>query len=210
MYTEVSMAVRRTWRSHIWNDYREGLIASERELQACIYFHLREELLAACAGGIRIFVEPTLRDSTGAREPGMVVASPSAGSLGGSFDVLAVLELKLDRGKRTLFQVELERIERLGSTKRVTMDNHRPDNNVEYSSLHINAKTEYFVGCIGSDQTPAVYPQRVRDEDKGFANRNPDLAGRTTILYGRVHSDGASLFADEDYVFMPAAIDAGL
>lgn len=208
MHTEVSTALRRIWRSRIWSDYREGLIASESELQACVYFHLREELITACAGCARIFVEPTVRDSVGNRRPDMVVAMPSEGSLGQSFDVLAVLELKLDRGKYILYQVELERIERLGSIKRVTMENQRPDNNTGHISLHIDERTRYFIGCIGSHQTAAVYPQSVRDEDKGFAIRNPNLAQQTTILYGRVYPDGASLFADEDYVDAPATSGA--
>lgn len=208
MHREVSTALRRVWRSRIWSDYREGLIASESELQACVYFHLREELIATCAGRARIFVEPTMRDLVGDRRPDMVVAVPSEGSLGQSFDVLAVLELKLDRGKDVRYKDELDRIERFGSTNCVTMDNQRPDNNTGHISLNIGERTRYFIGCIGGHKAAAVYPQSIRDDDKGFAIRNPHLARQTTILYGRVYPDGASLFADEDYVDVPATSGA--
>jgi hypothetical protein len=205
VHTTVSTALRRIWRSQIWNDYRQGLISSERELQACIYFHLREELTATCAGHARIFVEPTIRDSIGTRHPDMLIVVPTEHEQ--SFQIIAVLELKLDRGKHIKYQEELQRIERLGSNTRVSMENQRPDSKSGNFTLHVDADTRYFIGCVGSNATEAVFPQDIRNGDNGFAARNAKLAQKTTILYGRVYPDGASIFADE--CFMQPSISAG-
>ena len=203
MHTTVFHSLRRIWRTHVWNDYRNGVIASERELQACLYLHLREELTATCAGHARIFVEPTVKNAPGTprlfRRPDLIIAIPSDDQPH-LFNAVAFVELKLDRGGYIVYEGELDRIERLGAHTSISIDDQRPARRASQITLTIDARTQFFLGFVGDNDAAAVHPEQVRSKDGGFAARNFDLAKRTTLLYGRVDSDGATLFGHDNFV----------
>lgn len=200
MHSTICSSLRRIWRTNTWNDYRAGFIASERELQACVYYHLREELAATSAGHARIFVEPTIKGVPGSpklfRRPDLIVAAPSD-DVSTSFQVVAFIELKLHRGSYIVYESELDRIERLGAHTSITVENQRYERNAHNLTLNIDEKTQFFLGFVGKSDADALDPAAVRKGHGGFAARSPGLAKRTTLLYGRVHSDGATLFSDE-------------
>lgn len=197
MHSMITSALKRIWRDKVGEDFRSGLIASERELQACLYSHLREELHATALGHARIFVEPTLHGMDGrelSRYPDMLVCAPNEADRG--MEILAVVELKLDRGKFIRFEEELARIVELGTHPRVSTAIDVLQDARRQLPLILSDSTHFFLGFLGSNDAEAVHEAHLRKSSDGaaFLANYPILASRTTLLYGRVHRDGATLF----------------
>jgi len=189
----LSETLQRIWREEVRKDYLSGIISSERELQACLYFHLRHAMTAGTARW-RIFVEPTVNSVAGAklhRRPDLVVAQRDAS---GSLDVLAIIELKLDRGGYIKFESEFERIEALKSHSAISIKNQRPDREREHDILHLGEHTKFFLGFVGSDDAAALWPEEVRQRNANFLLHSADVAQNTTLLLGRAASDGRVKF----------------
>lgn len=190
--------VRDVWVGPVQEDYRNNLIISERELQACFYGHLRQKMEGHSS--VRLFVEPSVRANDDERalnrRPDLIIAQACAEGDASVFEVLAVIELKLDRGSYIKFEGELDRIEALGGHAEIFIENQRPDRKTNSLRLRLTPATHFFLGFVGSADAKAVHPDDVRRHDKGFAARNVELASRTTLLYGRVDKNSRIEFGD--------------
>lgn len=196
MYAAISHAISRIWKQAISQDFRDGRIASERELQACLYAHLREEVSATALGHARIFVEPSLKgagDRLLKRFPDMVVCVPNDNQSG--MDVIAVVELKMDRGRYIRFEHEFARIIELGDHSEVWAKVESGGER-RWCPLAVSDRTRFFLGFLGSHDAKAVHKEDLCSSAVGkrFLTGHPTLASRTTLLFGRVHPDGATLF----------------
>lgn len=200
MYASLSHALSRIWKQEVAQDFRDGLIASERELQACLYSHLREELHATALGHARIFIEPTMKGADQhvlKRFPDMLICVPCGDESG--MEVLAVVELKMDRGKFIHFENEFHRIIELGNHPEVLVKTESFPGESKWCTLKLSTRTRFFLGFLGSSDAEAVHKPDLCSSTVGaaFLKDHPDLAARTTLLFGRVHSDGATLFGSD-------------
>ena len=187
---EFAELMRDVWKVDVMRDYEARIVASERELQACLYKSLRDRIPRGA--NLRIFVEPTVLPLK--RRPDLIVAKPLEG---GDYDTVAVIELKLDRGGSIKYEEELTRIQSMGSLAKVTIANQRFDQRGSNLTLRISEETRFFLCFVGqgdiSDKRRgclALYPDRIRKANHNRFFDNPSMAVRTELFFGRVFSEG--------------------
>lgn len=187
------------WEHEISRDYSSSHIVSERELQAALYFHLRRRLEKENVGDLRIFIEPTIRSESENTHPDVFIAS-STRSSSNRCDIVAVVELKLQRGRHLYikFEEELRRIMKRGASECVAIADQRPVAQAADICLRFTPDTLFYMGFIGSTGGEASSLAGMAKRKLGLElSCSPELAARTCLLYGNVDEDGSVNFGVE-------------
>lgn len=195
---ELHMRILSAWGREVHDDYVAGRVFSEYELQAILYAALRRHL---DPHGLRIMAEPSL--DRGRWRPDILIAEPA------QLDpkvlkALAVIELKLDRGGFIRFEGEFERLAaRAGRTFEIA--EQRPVEDTRSMTVAFDDQTRLYLGFVGQGADgngrggcKALYASDMMATDAGrsLVAEAPDIARRTTLLFGRVTVDDTHFDAE--------------
>lgn len=153
---DIDRLVRNVWTEKISTDYVNGLINSERALQACLYHHLRASLeKSRTYGDLELFVEQKLDGPRGqlgklrGKTPDLIICRGK--------EIVAFFELKFVPEGRPVFE---------GDFKKFDQYHERKGNKV---FLHIDPDTGYWVEektySIASE--PLIYYAAIARSDSG-------------------------------------------